>query len=131
MPHYVDTSALVKLVVAEAETRALEAWLEEQQSRALVSSDLTRAELMRTVRRSPSADVVRARAVLESITLLTVRRTVFDAAGHLEPTLLRTLDALHVASALELGDDLTGIVTYDHRLADAARAHGIAVFAPS
>lgn len=130
MPHYVDTSALVKLVVSEPETPALEAWLAAQPE-ALVSSDLARAELVRTVRRSASADVVRARAVLESITLLTVRRTVFDAAGRLDPTRLRTLDALHLASALELGDDLAGIVTYDHRLAEAARTHGVAVIAPS
>lgn len=73
---------------------------------------------------------VQARAVLDSLTPLTLRVETFDAAGHLDPTVLRTLDALHLAAALELGDDLEGIVTYDDPPADAARAHGIPVVAP-
>jgi len=129
MAFYVDTSALVKLVVAEAQTTALQTWITTTTTQ-LVSSDLARTELLRAVRRGASDQVVQARAVLDSLSLLTVSTTVFESAGHLNPAVLRTLDALHLASALSLGDDLEGLVTYDERLAEAARSHGIAVVAP-
>jgi uncharacterized protein len=130
LTHYVDTSALVKLVVYETETEALRSWISVE-SPALVSCDLARAELLRAVRRAAADRVVQARAVLDSITLVTVATSTFEAAGRLDPTILRTLDAIHIAAALELGDDLTGIVTYDDRLADAARANGISVVTPT
>lgn len=126
---YVDTSALVKLVVAEAETAALRTWIGAE-TRELVSSDLARTELLRAVRRAAGDRVVQARAVLDSVTLVTVRTATFESAGQLDPATLRTLDALHIASALELGDDLRGLVTYDERLGDAAESHGITVVAP-
>jgi len=69
--------------------------------------------------------------VLDSLTLLTLPTSVFERAGELEVESLRSLDALHLAVALELGDDLEGIVTYDDRLADAARSSGVMVVAPS
>jgi predicted nucleic acid-binding protein len=126
---YADTSALVKLVVAEAETAALRSWIETENAE-LVSSDLARTELLRAVRRVAGDRAVQARAVLDSVTLVAVRTATFESAGQLDPTTLRTLDALHIASALELGDDLAGLITYDDRLGDAARSHGIAVVAP-
>lgn len=130
MVHYVDTSALVKLVVAEAETRALVDWLDHV-GRDPVSSDLARTELVRAVRRAAPDRLVRARAVLDAVTLVRLTTATFEAAGRLDPALLRTLDALHLAVALDLGDDLEGIVTYDECLAGAARAHGVAVHAPA
>lgn len=130
MIFYVDTSALVKLVVAEPETAALQSWIRSEGAE-LVSSDLARTELLRAVRRAAAGRVVQARAVLDSVTLVGVRTSTFEAAGQLDPAMLRTLDALHIASALELGDDLSGLVTYDDRLGDAARSHGIPVVAPS
>jgi len=130
LAHYIDTSALVKLVAAEAETEALRSWIGIEGS-DLVSCDLARAELLRAVRRAAPDRVVLARAVLDSITLISVAASTFDAAGRLDPAILRTLDAVHIAAALELGDDLAGIVTYDNRLAGAARANGIAVVAPA
>jgi predicted nucleic acid-binding protein len=130
LAHYLDTSALAKLVVAEAETTALRAWLAEA-DRYPVSSDLTRAELLRAVRRVAPGRVVRAREVLDSVTLVEVTTAIFEAAGRLDPTILRTLDAVHLAAALDLGDDLDGIVTYDDRLAQAARANGVAVISPA
>lgn len=129
MAHYVDTSALVKLVVADAETEALRSWLVEGSD--LVSCDLARAELLRAVRRAAPDRVVTARTVLESITLVSVAASTFEAAGRLDPAILRNLDAVHIAAALELGDDLDGIITYDNRLATAAQANGIAVVAPT
>lgn len=130
MAFYVDTSALVKLVVAEAETGALRAWITDKEP-VLAASDLVRTELMRAVRRAVPERATAARLVLDALTLLTATSAVFDAAGRLDPAILRSLDALHLASALELGDDLDGFVTYDERLAEAARAQGMMVIAPT
>jgi uncharacterized protein len=130
LANYIDTSAMVKLVVAEAETAALQAWFAEQE-RDPVSCDLARAELLRAIRRAAPDRVVRAREVLESVTLIEVTTAVFEDAGLLDPAILRTLDAIHIAAALVLGDDLEAMVTYDDRMADAARANGIAVVAPA
>jgi hypothetical protein len=128
--HYLDTSALVKLVVAEEETAALRAWLRAEERRP-VSCDLSRAELMRAVRRAAPDRLVQARAVLDSITLTDLPTPLFEDAGRLDPTILRTLDAIHLAAALDLGDDLQALVTYDERLADAALSNGVVVLAPS
>lgn len=129
MAAYVDTSALVKLVVAEAETPALRAWLAEVDGE-LVACDLVRTELMRAVRRVVPDRAVQARAVLDSLVLVECRPAVFDAAGRLDPTDLRSLDAIHLATALDLGDDLEHLVTYDDRMAGAAEANGVAVVTP-
>ena len=130
MAYYLDTSALVKLVVAEAETPALRAWLAES-DRGAVACDLVRTELMRAVRRAAPDRVVLARQVLEGVTLTELTPAIFDAAGRLDPYIPRTLDAVHLAAALDLSDDLEGMVTYDDRLAAAARANGVAVTAPA
>jgi uncharacterized protein len=127
---YVDTSALAKLVVAETETPALEAWLRSSE-RNPVSCDLARTELVRAVRRADPPKVVRAREVLESVVLIEATTAIFEHAALLDPTILRTLDAVHLAAALALGDDLEGIVTYDDRLGEAARANGVGVVAPA
>lgn len=127
--HYLDTSALVKLVVAESGSDELRDWISQTDS-TLVSSDLARTELLRVVRRVAPGLAVQARAVLDSLTLLRLATEVFEAAGRLDPTIIRSLDALHVAAALRLGDDLAGLVTYDDRLAEAARAQGVRVVAP-
>lgn len=129
MAFYLDTSALVKLVVAESETDALRSWLEED-ARAPVAADLVRTELMRATRRAAPDRVTRARAVLDAVTLLQVTPAVFESAGRIEPASLRSLDAIHLASALDLGDDLHGLVTYDDRLGAAAAANGVLVVAP-
>jgi uncharacterized protein len=130
LAHYIDTSALVKLVVAENETAALQTWFAEA-DRDPVSCDLARAELIRAVRRSAPDRVVRAREVLDSVTLIETTTAIFEDAGLLDPMILRTLDAVHIAAALVLGDDLEAMVTYDDRMAEAARANGIAVVAPA
>ena len=130
MAHYVDTSALVKLVVQEPESAALRRWLAED-DREPVACDLARTELMRTVRRGGPELAPNARRVLDAITLTQVTTAVFEHAGRLEPGALRSLDAVHLAAALDLGDDLHGLVTYDRVMADAARSCGIEVIAPA
>ncbi|TAK70020.1 MAG: PIN domain-containing protein [Actinomycetota bacterium] len=129
MAHYLDTSALTKLVVAEAESAPLLAWL--RADREPVTCDLARTELIRAVRRSAPERILQARAVLDSLTLIDVTTAVFEQASRLDPLTLRSLDAIHLAAALDLGDDLDSIVTYDDRLAEAASFHGITVTAPS
>jgi len=69
--------------------------------------------------------------VLDSLTLTDVTTAIFEQAGRLDPTTLRSLDAIHLAAALDLGDDLDSLVTYDERLAEAARLNGILVTAPT
>ncbi|MEJ3404808.1 type II toxin-antitoxin system VapC family toxin [Rathayibacter sp. YIM 133350] len=130
MAWYVDTSALVKLLVTETESAALRRWLVAS-PRILITSDLTRTELMRAVRRGAPGLATQARVVLESVSLVSPARDTFDAAGRLAPATLRTRDAIHLASALELGDDLEGVLTYDSRMANAAEAYGIPVVGPT
>ncbi|MBO0898919.1 type II toxin-antitoxin system VapC family toxin [Cellulomonas sp. zg-ZUI222] len=130
MAYYLDTSALVKLVVDEGETAALREWWRSHGTTP-VSCDLARTELMRAVRRAAPEAAVQVHAVLDALVLVSVTARVFDAAGRLEPTTLRSLDAIHLAAALELGDDLEGIVTYDERLAEAATSYGVPVVAPA
>ena len=129
MPFYLDTSALVRLVVDEPETQALFGWLSSEPWQP-VACDLARIELLRAVRRAAPDRMTQARAALETVTLTQVTTAVVEAAARPEPWTLRTLDALHLASALDLGDDLEGLVTYDGRLADAARYHGVGVVSP-
>lgn len=130
MAYYLDTSAAVKLVVEESGSKALRRWMANA-STPIVSSDLLRTELLRATRRGAPDRVQQARAVLDSLVLLTLSTSLFDQAGTLEPDLLRSLDALHLTAALDLGDDLDGVITYDDRLASAAVALGIVVIAPT
>ena len=130
MAWYIDTSALAKLVVAEVETPVLLAWFAESE-RNPVSSDLARTELLRAVRRVAPEQVVRARDVLESVTLVQITTAMFESAGLVDPAVLRTLDAVHLSAAMALGDELEGLVTYDDRLAHAAVSNGIRVLAPA
>lgn len=127
---YLDTSAAVKLVIAERGSTALRRWLAPR-SEFVFSSDLLRTELLRAVRRTASERMTQTRAVLDSLILVKLSTEVCERAAASEPELLRSLDALHLACAQEVGDELEAIVTYDRRLADGAGALGIRVVAPS
>lgn len=129
MAFYLDTSAAVKLVVAEQGSSALRAWARRHEGQ-VVSCDLLRTELLRTTRRGAPRLMERARAVLDAVTLLTVPAEIFERAALLDPATLRSLDAIHLAAALSLGDDLEGFVTYDRRQEAAARALGLNLFSP-
>lgn len=130
MALYLDTSALVKLVVAEPESAALRAWLVDQNT-DLVTADLTRTELMRAARRLDPGLAVQVTAVLDTLTILRLDSDAYAGAGRLDPPTLRSLDALHLTAALHLGDDLDGLVCYDQRLTAAATQLGVRVYAPS
>lgn len=128
--YYLDTSAAVKLVVAEKSSTALRRWVTSHDGQ-IASSDLLRTELLRATRRAAPEQMARARAVLDALFLVTMSTAVFERAARLEPDMLRSLDSLHLATALEFGDELEGLLTYDRRLADTCRALGIVVVAPS
>jgi predicted nucleic acid-binding protein len=129
MASYIDASAAAKLVLEEPESRALARWL-ARDGRIAVTCDLTRTELLRVTRRFAPDRMSEARAVLDAMTVVTVSTSVFERASTLDPESLRSLDAIHLASALELGDELDDLATYDVRLAEAARQYGISVIAP-
>lgn len=126
---YLDSSALVKLVVAEPESAALRQHLNGSAVR--VTSALARVEVVRAVSGAGSAAVARAREVLTRLDLLTLDDALLDAAADLADSGLRSLDAIHIASAQAFGDDLAALVTYDHRMATSARDHGMTVTAPA
>ena len=127
---YLDSSALLKLVREEAETAALRDWLAERPERPLVTSELGRVEVVRAAGRVGDRVVAEARLVLGDLDLVPLDRTVQDLACELGDPMLRTLDALHLASAVLLGEHLSTFVAYDHRLRDAARNEGLAVATP-
>jgi len=126
---YLDTSAFFKLVMDEDHSVTLRQHLAESDT-PLVSSDLMRVEAMRAARRHSPEVATAVRARLDVMTLLTLSTMICERAGELDPGIPRSLDAMHLASALTLGDDLAAIVTYDNRLASAAAAHGVAILAP-
>lgn len=129
MALYVDTSAFLKLVVAEADSGALRTWV-ERINEDLVASDLLRAEALRAARRHSPAALAQARILLDGLTLVAVSTDICERAAELDPSILRTLDALHLATALTLGDQLRCVLTYEDRLTSACTAHGIPVIAP-
>jgi uncharacterized protein len=125
---YVDSSALVKTVVREAESPALLDWLRNKD--ALAACDLVRVEVVRAVRLSDPAAVARARKVVATLILIRLDDEIYAAAADLEPPLMRSLDAIHIAAALSLGGDLAGIVTYDRQMTVGAQELGLHVEAP-
>lgn len=126
---YVDSSALVKLAVREPESGALRRYLGRR--RPLASSALARTEVVRALLPLGPDAVRRGREVLTHVDLLRVNDRILDAAGLLAPAHLRSLDAIHLASAEQLGPDMRGFVTYDERLATAARDLGFRVIRPA
>lgn len=127
MAWYLDTSAFLKLLVAEPETSAMRRWFVDQGPHW--SSHLLRTEAMRASARLQLAEPA-VEAALGTVTLVLPAAPTFLVAGRLAPASLRSLDALHLATALELAPDVQGIVTYDTRLAEGAAAAGIAAVAP-
>lgn len=130
MQIYVDTSALVKLVVVEAESAALRSYFEDFAHDTLFAAALARTELVRSVARLGSIEIIEtARLVLTKLDLVTLNLALLDAAATIAPLELRTLDAIHLAAA-RTAPDLRALVTYDNHLAQAAAAAGIAVVSP-
>jgi uncharacterized protein len=127
MALYLDSSALVKLVAIEAESEELDAYVGE---REIVSSELARTEVLRAVRRRHAGLVEAAEDFLEDLSLMPVDRFVTTSAAWVRPWEVRSLDAIHVASAAQLRPGLEAVVTYDRRMIDVAREAGLRVTSP-
>jgi uncharacterized protein len=139
MPHaalYLDSSAIVKLVVAEPESAAL---VDTVRGRELVTSEIALAEVPRAIRRVVSGrrrnerESVLAKFpdVLETLAYVPLDRALLVRAGSFREAYLRTLDAVHLASALAVETDIDGFVTYDERQAEALNLTGIAGLRPA
>ncbi len=127
---YLDSSAIVKLVLPEPESLALRDFLASNEDH--VSSSLARVEVLRTVRRlDGTEDRLRdAERVLARVSRVGMSGPLLASAAVLGPPNLRSLDAIHLATALSL-DGLHAVVTYDRRLADAAADAGLTVASPA
>ena len=127
---YLDSSALLKLVFEEAESATLDRWLSDQATAMLASSELARLEVLRSCRRVDPQSLATAGALLDGLDLVPLSTHLLNDAAEVGSDALRSLDAIHLASALSLGDALEVLVVYDHRLAAAATAAGLRVVSP-
>ena len=140
---YFDTCALLKLVRADADSPALGAFIDDRPHSRWFSSELARTELARTIRRinhdhqgrlidagKLRAELRYAESLWERLDLIAVGTRVLTDAAAVEQPFLRTLDAIHLAAAASLRTSLSALVTYDKRLAAAAREAGLPVLAP-
>ena len=126
---YLDTSALGRVLLGEPETPAIIRDLDEFDQH--IASRLLRVELRRLALREDRLH--HADQLLSSIALLPLDEAILSAAETVPPATVATLDALHLATALRLADAglLDAVMTYDARLAEGARQHGLAILAPT
>jgi len=140
---YLDSCALVKLVRTVEGSSALQEWLDERGDALVVTSELPRAEVLRTIRRNNHRDtgelidpaplaeeLAEAAEVLAAVAQVAVDSDVLDRAGAVTAPMIRTLDAIHLVSAAQWDPSDVELVTYDHRLAAAVADAGMTVVAP-
>lgn len=127
---YLDTSALVKLVVAEGESQVLKEYIGVHPEDGLFSAALARTELVRAVAPNGARAIADARHLLNRLDIVMLTRQLLDDAGTLLPLRLRSLDAIHLAAAQRAGDALRTVITYDTRMLSAAADLGISTASP-
>ena len=127
MSIYLDSSALVKLVVEEPESEDLRTFVGD---RVVVSSMVARTEVIRVVARTEPERVGAAEKVLAETSLIIIDGPLASAAAWVEPASIRSLDAIHLAAAQRLEVGLEALVTYDRRMVDAAQMAGLRVASP-
>lgn len=128
---YLDSAAVVKLVHAESESQALRDWLDERVDTGWTSSVLVEIESSRALARYAPGAVARLHPVLDLIDMVELDAGIRILAQTIKPVTVRSLDAIHLATARRIRARLTSFVTYDKRLADAAREAGLTVDAPA
>jgi len=128
---YLDSSALVKLAVTEPESAALADWLRDSSQLVRVSSPLVRVEVPRAVWRADPGSLPQAYTIVRRLREVRMTEAVLTRAAGVRPNVLRTLDAIHVASAMSVRDNLTALVSYDKRMLAAARDAGLPTASPS
>jgi predicted nucleic acid-binding protein len=127
---YLDTSAFLKTVLAEPESAALGAFFGRFDTPRFVSSALLAVEARRSVLRADPARLPRTDLGLIAVVQVDLSSAVLEAASRLPDPALRTLDAVHVATALLIRQDVEVLVSYDHRMLTAAATHGLPTAAP-
>jgi len=129
---YLDSSALLKLLFEEAESQALAEWLAARgEEVSMVSSDLAEVEVLRACRRIDPDVLAEAGHLLAGLDLAPITREVIEGAALVEPAAVRSLDAIHLATVLALGESVSFFVTYDVRLQKASAGTGLASVAPA
>ncbi|HWG63349.1 MAG TPA: type II toxin-antitoxin system VapC family toxin [Streptosporangiaceae bacterium] len=128
---YLDSAAVVKLAHAEQESAALRGWLGERAETGWISSVLTEIESFRALARYAPEAVTRLPAILDQIDLIDLDPHIRILAQTAKPATVRSLDAIHLGTALHTRNSLTSFVTYDKRLLDAAHAAGLPVNSPA
>jgi len=128
---YLDSSALVKLIKKETESEALRRFLRRYRSDGRVTSELSRVEVVRAVAGGGPDAVAHARRQLARVDQIRLDRDLLDAAATLSASVVRSLDAIHLATARFVGADLRAVLTYDVRMQDAAMALAITTHAPA
>lgn len=128
---YLDASALVKLAVTEPESEALTAWLRENTGLTRVSSPIVRVEVPRAVWRADPGSLPQAYTIVRRLRAVYLTEAVLTRAVGVRPNVLRTLDAIHVASAMSIRDNLTALVSYDKRMLIAAQEAGLPTDSPA
>jgi predicted nucleic acid-binding protein len=128
---YLDSAAVVKLVHAEAESQALRDWLDERAETGWTSSALVEIESFRALARYAPEAIVRLHPVLDQIDMIDISPRVRILAQTVRPVTVRSLDAIHLGTALDVRSRLTSFVTYDKRLLDAAAAAGLPTNSPA
>jgi predicted nucleic acid-binding protein len=131
---YLDTAALVKLIRVESESAALVSWLNQQPNEPLAASALVEVEVPRALWRSQPGVLGGVAAVIARLNRVEINAAVRATAGAYPDPTLRSLDAIHLATAellIASGQRVTAFVTYDKRLMEVARKAGLAVAAPA
>jgi uncharacterized protein len=128
---YLDSSALIKLALAEPESAALADYLAKRGEQAIVSSSLHRAEVLRAIWQAEPGALPRAQRMIRRVSVVTLSHDLLDNAATIPPGSLSTTAAIHLASALALKRDLTAFVSYDKQLLDAAESAGLPVASPA
>jgi predicted nucleic acid-binding protein len=128
---YLDTSAFLKTLLAEPQSDALSAYLTSFGSPRFVSSALLAVEARRSVLRAEPTSLPRLDLELLDVIQVDLTGVVLETASRLPDPMLRALDAIHVATALLIRDDLEVLVSYDHRMLAAAAAHGLPTASPA
>ena len=128
---YLDSAAVVKLAHAEPESSALRGWLDDRAETGWISSVLTEIESFRALARYAPEAVSRLPAVLDLIDLIDLDSPIRILAQAVRPAAVRSLDAIHLGTALHARRALTSFVTYDQRLLNAARAAGLPADSPA
>jgi hypothetical protein len=128
---YLDSAAVVKLAHAEPESAALRGWLDERAEAQWISSVLTEIESFRALARYAPEAVSRLPAVLDQIDLIDLDQPIRMLARMVTPATVRSLDAIHLGTALHVRSELTSFVTYDKRLLDAAQVAGLPIDSPT